>query len=289
VSVYLRRWRRRLAPLLNAYFRSRSAILSSAVQKAIASFWCQERNFGDRLAPVLTRHYGLIPVYTPVFESCRLVSIGSNLDIVPDSYRGAILGGGFLHETSRRAFANANILALRGRLSARAITPTYRGRLGDPGIIVDRIYRRELATAEKRWRMGIVPHYKDDDHPSVRQLHDRHRDEVTVIDVRRPPRTVVLQIAACRHVVSSSLHGLVVAHSLGIPATPATFSGGLRGGTFKFRDYYSAYDVEPVMCYVSGNEDLQQLEERAVPAPEGAVAAAKTRIHQAFQELRSSL
>ena len=49
------------------------------------------------------------------------------------------------------------------------------------------------------------------------------------------------EIAACRRVVSSSLHGLVVAHSLGVPAAFVRAEGI---DDFKFRDYFSAFDME---------------------------------------------
>jgi pyruvyltransferase len=49
-------------------------------------------------------------------------------------------------------------------------------------------------------------------------LVDLHDPQVRVIDPRRPWRTVVDEIAASDVVISSSLHGVIVAEAYGIPA-----------------------------------------------------------------------
>jgi len=47
----------------------------------------------------------------------------------------------------------------------------------------------------------------------------------------------------CRTIVSSSLHGLVVADSLGIPNMRMICSDRIRGGDYKYDDYYSAFGM----------------------------------------------
>lgn len=60
---------------------------------------------------------------------------------------------------------------------------------------------------------------------------------------------VVGQISACERILSSSLHGLIVAHSFNIPWVRLRFSDHeLGGGDFKFRDFY-----ESIGCF-SPNE-----------------------------------
>ena len=60
-----------------------------------------------------------------------------------------------------------------------------------------------------------------------------------VIDVNRPPFDVVRDISTCEAIVSSSLHGLIVADALEIPNVRVSFHGRLKGGDFKFEDYAS--------------------------------------------------
>jgi pyruvyltransferase len=50
---------------------------------------------------------------------------------------------------------------------------------------------------------------------------------------------VVREISRCRHLLSTSLHGLVVADSYGIPAAWARLSPDLIGATYKFHDHES--------------------------------------------------
>jgi len=60
-----------------------------------------------------------------------------------------------------------------------------------------------------------------------------------------PVADVVAEISKCEAVLSSSLHGLVVADSFGIPNRRAVASDLLTGGDYKFRDYYSAFGISP--------------------------------------------
>src|SRR5690606_2919216 len=63
---------------------------------------------------------------------------------------------------------------------------------------------------------------------------------------RSPELAVVDQIRACRVILSSSLHGLVVAHAYGIPAAWVQFSDKLSGDGSKFRDHAASIGVELV-------------------------------------------
>ena len=77
------------------------------------------------------------------------------------------------------------------------------------------------------------------------QFADRYPAQVTVINVRRHPSAVIRDIASCGAILSSSLHGLVVADSYGIPAAWTSGSPPLTGGDFKFQDYASAFHGLP--------------------------------------------
>ena len=71
---------------------------------------------------------------------------------------------------------------------------------------------------------------------------------------------VIHEIACCKFIISSSLHGLIIAHSLGIPTVAFEIQDTpLRGGRFKFRDYYSAYGLDPVFYSLQGDEKLKEL------------------------------
>lgn len=103
--------------------------------------------------------------------------------------------------------------------------------MGDPGILA----RDLVGPVEKHNRIGIVPQYVDKTHPIIQELLGH--PEYQVIDVERECLEVCQEIAGCRAVLSSSLHGLVVADSYGIPNVRLVVSDKIIGGDFKFDDY----------------------------------------------------
>lgn len=61
---------------------------------------------------------------------------------------------------------------------------------------------------------------------------------VRFIDVLDEPAKVIDAIACCEVVISTSLHGIIVAEAYGVPAVWAIAGDRVLGGEFKFRDYY---------------------------------------------------
>jgi pyruvyltransferase len=107
---------------------------------------------------------------------------------------------------------------------------------GDPAMLLPLIY---TPRTEKRFEVGLVPHYVDRD--AVR-MNDPC---VSTIDVLADWQSVIDRIAECETILSSSLHGLIVAEAYGIPALWTTITDGVAGEGFKFRDYYLSTSREP--------------------------------------------
>ncbi len=95
---------------------------------------------------------------------------------------------------------------------------------------------------------GVIPHYVDRNNPLLRKFIEANRDSVKVIDVENDLHHVINEIHCCEHVVSSSLHGIIVSDALGIPNAWIKLSSAVIGDGFKFRDYGSAigYDLSPI-------------------------------------------
>jgi hypothetical protein len=66
-----------------------------------------------------------------------------------------------------------------------------------------------------------------------------------VVDVFSPPLQILEKIRAAEFVFSSAMHGLIAADSLHVPNAWLKLSDELRGEDFKFRDYYSVFNIEP--------------------------------------------
>lgn len=194
-------------------------------------------NFGDWYSQVLVRAISgdeVERVDKP--EDADLVAVGSLLHLVPGSYAGSIWGTGIIAEEQKMLYPWAKIYALRGKLTAQRLGIKKDIPLGDPLLLLQR------PKIEPRFELGIAPHYVDFENVEIWNLA-RRNESVLVIDplARDAPE----RIASCKNIISSSLHGLVVADAYGIPNLHVLFSDGkISGNTFKFRDYYSALGID---------------------------------------------
>ena len=123
------------------------------------------------------------------------------------------------------------VLAVRGPLTQEVIGDDNITVFGDPGLLASRMLKKATSIN----KIGVVPHYVDKNHPAIRELQGEQ--SFTVIDVEQNWQKVLAQISACDLILSSSLHGLIVADSYGIPNSRLSFSDAIVGGDFKFFDY----------------------------------------------------
>lgn len=211
-------------------------------------------NFGDKLTPLLLKHFGVRCEWSPV-ERAELVGVGSVLEKVPEEFKGTIWTTGFMHEPSRRNFPQAKLLALRGRLTRERVENAKPAglALGDAGLLCHLFHHPR----PKRYKLGIIPHFVDADDPVVAAIA-KSSSEITVIDICGETLEVIARVGQCENIVSSSLHGLILADSLGIPNRWIELNHGpetITGGGFKFRDYYSIYKIAPPMADSLGDGD----------------------------------
>jgi hypothetical protein len=92
--------------------------------------------------------------------------------------------------------------------------------------------------------LGLIPHYVDHDHAILKEIANTS-PEICLIDICDEPHSVIRRVSQCDNILSSSLHGLILADSLGIPNRWLGAFGEVIGAGFKFRDYYSAFGLEP--------------------------------------------
>lgn len=194
-----------------------------------AYWWTEERNFGDLLTPLLLKRYAGLDATLSSVSKSRMVGVGSIIEHLPPDYDGTILGTGKLFERTRLKLERANILALRGPLTAVGIKGDYV--LGDPGLLCDGLVRVEA----KLFDTGVLPHWSDKTLTSRSEFHGPH---TVMINPADDPLHVIRTIGECRRLVTSSLHGMIIADAFGIPRrmiyTPMMNSDG---GKFKFFDY----------------------------------------------------
>jgi pyruvyltransferase len=194
------------------------------------SYWFREvANFGDDLAPdVLGWALGVRPEWVDHRHSPKILGLGSLMHRL--GARDTVWGTGAISAERIRPPKGVTFLAVRGPLTRDLLDAEVPAVYGDPALLLPRFHNFPI---EQRHEVGIVPHYVD--LPSV-----EHEPRGKLIDVRRPWRQVVDDIRSCRTIVSSSLHGLIVAEAYGIPAAWTQITDDVAGDGFKFRDYYAS-------------------------------------------------
>lgn len=199
-------------------------------------FGRRRNNFGDLLGPVIVKRLLEQSVADPTALATlsatpqRLVAVGSILHFAHagDTIWGSGVNGKM--PESKHTFDRLDIRAVRGPktfdfLEARGLQPTRV--FGDPGLLVPRVFDHLPSISEqKQHSLTIVPNLHD---------HPAWAAHPETIDPTGDLVSILERIARSERVVGSSLHGLVVAESLGIPAT---LIAPTAESMFKYEDYY---------------------------------------------------
>ncbi|HRO31512.1 polysaccharide pyruvyl transferase family protein [Citricoccus sp.] len=199
-------------------------------------------NFGDVLSPwVVEWVTGQPPAFGQRDRS--LLAIGSVIKFARE--RSTVWGSG----TPRRGDAmdpNARYLAVRGPVTREEVLAgggSCPEVYGDPALLLPRFVSGHQGP--KQHEVGFIRHVSQDN-------LDLHLDDVA--DIRLSGvgegflRSVVDQITSCERIVSTSLHGVIVANAYGIPARWAVMgdaSEAISGDGTKFEDYFRSVGLEP--------------------------------------------
>lgn len=202
-----------------------------------------QNNFGDILSPIIASHFGSKEVKRiSKFKSkwySHYYMIGS---ILQRCNRNTIVwGSGFIAADSVCKENPKKILAVRG--------PLTRDRLiklgiecpeiyGDPALLLPEIYPAK--PLEIKYKLGIIPHYHDKNNPWLKRYFSQNK-EIKIIDIQNTdPLKVVDDMLVCEKIISSSLHGIVIADAYNIPAVWFELSDKVQGAGFKFADYFKS-------------------------------------------------
>jgi len=139
--------------------------------------------------------------------------------------------------------------AVRGTLTRGCIVGgADSSSLGDPGLLASR-YWDGRPRPEKKYSVGIIPHFVDATSPAVKQL--LNIKGAHLIDVFSPVDEVLEQVQQCHYILSSSMHGLIVSDAFNVPNRRIVFSSKVKSN-MKFADYYSAFGLQEPTSLVLG-------------------------------------
>jgi pyruvyltransferase len=188
-------------------------------------------NFGDWLTPYFLAKLTKIKIEWVRPAEAELFGCGSIVEAIPEGFTGTILTSGIMHETTQRPdLASANLLGLRGPLTAERIGDLNGVQYGDLGLLC----RLFAPRVHKQYEVGVIPHYVFSD----REYPGHH-----VIKVTSGIEHVVREASKCERILTSSLHGVILADALGIE-NKWEYTDRVFGKGFKFRDYASALGEE---------------------------------------------
>lgn len=168
-------------------------------------------------------------------QTANLLGLGSILHW-SDRY-SVVWGSGFMSESLGLQTKPLRVFSVRGPLSRKMLLAAgceCPELFGDPGILIGDVFPR---TENDATGVGIVPHYADRDHPF---LDIARREGAKIIDPGWPLPRYLEELRSCETILSSSLHGIIFAHSYGIPASWIRLSNRVVGDGFKFRDYFKS-------------------------------------------------
>ena len=144
-------------------------------------------------------------------------------------------GSGLISNKSRPVFPPRAILAVRGPLTRQRLeslgisTPAV---YGDPALLLPKFYQ---AKSKKKYKIGIIPHLIDKHHLDLRKPLP---DTMNIIDIQEKDIQLFIdRVNECEYILSSSLHGMIIADAFRIPSVRVIFTRNPIGGDFKFHDY----------------------------------------------------
>lgn len=149
-----------------------------------------------------------------------------------------IWGSGFMNESDGFK-GESKVLAVRGKYTSEKLQKMgFQGCnvYGDPALLLPLLYEPKKI---KSCKLGIIPHMSEVDY-----FINNYADSNKIIDLRTfDVERIIEEICSCEYILSTSLHGIIVAHAYGIPALWIK-KHYINTDGFKFKDYFSSVDID---------------------------------------------
>ena len=248
---------------------------------SIKLFWHQSKpkgNFGDELSPwIIEKLSGRKVVYIPIFNLTNdtiislksiikklysneykiaefrnffewlsifnqkvLISVGSIISW--GNYKKMIVWGSGIMNEKEEIFP-AEFLAVRGKYTQRRLKELgyeIPETIGDPALLCNLLYYPKVS---KKYRLGIIPHVFHYEETKL-SIND---EDTLIINLNDDIEKVIEDILSCDVTISTSLHGIIVSHTYGVPSLWVSFlelNKNLNGDNVKFKDYFSSVNIQ---------------------------------------------
>ncbi|MBE5958147.1 MAG: polysaccharide pyruvyl transferase family protein [Lachnospiraceae bacterium] len=240
-------------------------------------YWNRTENIGDSISPLICNwllNKKNLTLDSKTKSTKHLLAVGSILVTGRHYFDATVWGSGILYLNHIRSlslqkyFRKLDVRVVRGPISAKILSfcgykcPEI---YGDPGVLMPLIYPK---TANRNSdTISVIRHLKS--------VHLKTPDSLNFIDTRTSDyKAFIDQICESKMVISSSLHGIILAESYGVPAI--FLQEEMEDSLLKFYDWYystnrhnvkiaysieEALDIEPMEL-----PDLSDMQENLIKA-----------------------
>lgn len=220
-------------------------------------------NIGDDLNYYFLREISVRPI---VIASETLLAkylcknylvIGSTIAMLSNK-KTVIWGAGMIDKVLPVNIRIGDIKAVRGPLTQEALNkkgfncPSCNG---DPALLLPLHY--QPIDIKKKYEIGIIPHYAD-----LNLLnHLSKLKDIHIIPTRGYDNwhCFIDEILQCRCIVSSSLHGLIIAEAYNVPSQWIEFDEAEDRDHFKYHDFYFSIGKEQTPLHINTNTTKEDL------------------------------
>ncbi len=228
--------------LFVSFFSSLYAESSIAIFDGLPLFYWQQKefvNFGDYLSVKIVERILDSPV--AIYKKTKvpkqkLLALGSLLYFANSG--DVLWGTGSNHKQTNKTdynFTNLDVRAVRGPLTRAFIYDNFGIECpeiyGDPALLLPYLFPEFKKKKSPKYPFIFIPH-----------IYERHLfskdDGDHIVFPTEPWNEVIEKILDSEFVISSSLHGIIVAEAYGIPARYVRLSE--KEPLFKYQDYYFA-------------------------------------------------
>lgn len=224
--------------------------------KAFFYFVPYNGNFGDELTPLIIQK--LLPKQELIFYKSKvpednkaeiLTSLGSIIHLIPD---GSYVWGTGHNPNKQRVPKNLKVFATRGPISMNHLNnhgydlDKNKIAFGDPALLIPRLFPEWAEPLDVKHEVTLIPHHND-----VPLINDIiiNKPKINITYCNSGVFNVIQDIRSSKKIISSSLHGIILAEMLGKKAVWLQLENSKKTETSeKYLDYYLSTgrnDIDP--------------------------------------------
>lgn len=187
---------------------------------------------------------------TRLFKTPYIMGIGSILTMF-DISNSIVWGSGILLPNMPFVGKPKEVKAVRGPLTRKKLIESginCPAVYGDPALLLPLYYKPKV---QKIYKLGIIQQYYSINNPLLDSI--KTDSDVLILRIGQYKHWLdfVDSVCMCETIISSSLHGLIIAEAYKIPNVWTYISGDNPGDFFKYHDFFLSLgrDREPLCVY----------------------------------------